>query len=108
LTAASWGENDVYSWASGQLFAAAAKAANMGDNPTAAQVTQGLSSLHGETLGGLAPPLTFASGQNHEIYCEFVQGVSNNQFVQPQGDNLSCAPQAPLAPVIAAVVKAAG
>jgi branched-chain amino acid transport system substrate-binding protein len=106
LTAGSWGENDVYSWASGQLFAAAAKAGNLGDNPTAAGVVQGLTSLKAETLGGLAPPLTFASGQNHEIYCEFVQGVSGNKFVQPQGDSLVCAPEATLAPVIAGVVKA--
>ena len=108
LTADSWGENDVYAWASGQLFAAAAKAGNLGDNPTAAGVIQGLTSLSGETLGGIAPPLTFASGQDHEVYCEFVQGVANNAFIQPQGDTQVCAPQGTLAPVIAGIVKALG
>ncbi len=102
--APSWGMNDVYAWASGQLFAAAAKAANLGDGATSAQVVSGLYKLHDETLGGIAPPLNFTNnGKGHNIYCSFVQGVENNQFTMPQGDTLTCAPEAALAPVITAL-----
>ncbi len=102
--APSWGMNDVYAWASGQLFAAAAKAANLGDGATSAQVVTGLYKLHDETLGGIAPPLNFTNnGKGHNIYCSFVQGVENNAFVQPQGDTLTCAPQATMAPLITAM-----
>jgi len=102
-TAESWGENDVFSWASGQLFTAAAKAGKLGDNATAAQVIQGLYALNAETLGGLAPPLTFTNnGKGHQIYCSFVMGVANNQFTTPQGSSLNCAPQAVINPIVAA------
>jgi branched-chain amino acid transport system substrate-binding protein len=100
-TASTYGENDVYSWVSGLLFTAAAKAANLGDNATPAQVKAGLYALHNETLGGMAPPLNFANnGKGHEISCSFVQGVSNNQFVMPQGQTLNCAPQAAIASML--------
>jgi branched-chain amino acid transport system substrate-binding protein len=104
LTSDSWGENDVYSWASGQLFAAAAKAGNLGDSPTSAGVIKGLYALNGETLGGLAPPLTYTNdGKGHQIYCNFVMGVQNKQFTMPQGETLSCAPQSPLVGIITKV-----
>jgi branched-chain amino acid transport system substrate-binding protein len=101
-TSSTYGENDVYGWVSGLLFAAAAKAAHLGNNPTPAQVTSGLYDLHNETLGGMAPPLTYINnGKGHQIYCSFVMGVENNQFVMPQGQTLNCAPEAALAPMIA-------
>jgi branched-chain amino acid transport system substrate-binding protein len=102
-TSQSWGENDVFSWASGQLFTAAAKAANLGDNATSAQVIQGLYALKGDTLGGLAPPLTYTNtGKGHQVYCSFVMGVANNKFTTPQGSTLSCAPTAVINPIVAA------
>jgi branched-chain amino acid transport system substrate-binding protein len=100
----TWGENDVYAWVSGQLFAAAAKAANLGNNATSAQVVTGLYSLQANTLGGMAPPITYTNnGKGHQIYCSFVQGVENNQFTAPQGSNLSCAPPAVITPVLSAM-----
>ena len=41
------------------VFEDAAKAANLGNNATPAQVIQGLYDLRGDTLQGMAPPLTF-------------------------------------------------
>jgi branched-chain amino acid transport system substrate-binding protein len=103
-TSPTYGENDVYAWTSGLLFTAAAKAANLGDNATAAQVINGLYALHDETLGGMAPPLSYANnGKGHQIYCSFVQGVQNNQFVMPQSQTLTCAPPNTLAPIISAL-----
>lgn len=77
-------------WASGMLFAAAAKAANLGDNATSAQVIQGLYALHGETLGGLAPPLTYTQGKPTTIDCWFYLGIQNHQFNAPYGTAPAC------------------
>ncbi len=103
-TSPTYGENDVYAWTSGLLFTAAAKAANLGNSATGAQVISGLYDLHNETLGGMAPPLSYANdGKGHQIYCSFVQGVQNGQFVMPQNQTLTCAPPATLAPIISGV-----
>jgi branched-chain amino acid transport system substrate-binding protein len=102
VTSPTFGQNDVFSWVSGLLFTAAAQAAHLGNNATSAQVVGGLYDLHGATLGGMAPPLTFTNtGKGHQIYCAFVQGVENHQFVMPQGQALTCAPQGAVAPVLA-------
>jgi branched-chain amino acid transport system substrate-binding protein len=103
-TSESWGENDVFAWASGLLFAAAAEAANLGTNATPAQVVSGLYALHNNNLGGIAPPISYTNnGKGHQIYCSFVQGVEGNKFTAPQGQALTCAPVTTLAPMIAAL-----
>jgi branched-chain amino acid transport system substrate-binding protein len=87
-----FGANDIGSWISGQLFAAAAKAANLGDSPTPAQVVTGLTSLHDETLGGLTTPLTFAKGSAHVNKCFFLESIQNKQWTQPYGTQPFCQP----------------
>ncbi|MBO0728456.1 MAG: ABC transporter substrate-binding protein [Acidimicrobiaceae bacterium] len=86
----NWGPAATGVWASGMLFAAAAKAANLGDNATPAQVKQGLYALHGETLGGLAPPLTYTPGKPTTVDCWFYLGVHNKQFTTPYGSQPYC------------------
>ncbi len=88
----NFSENDAEDWTAGMLFAAAAQAAHLGDNPTPAQVKQGLYMLHGETLGGIAPPLTFSSGQPTVVKCYFVMGVSQGKFTTPDGLKTFCQP----------------
>jgi branched-chain amino acid transport system substrate-binding protein len=92
LGSSSFSENDAEDWAGGQLFVAAAKAANLGDNPSAAQVLQGLYSLHNETLGGITVPLSFVSGQPTHINCWFYMGVENGSFTTPSGLTPDCVP----------------
>lgn len=92
---AAYGQTIVDSWASGLLFSAALKAANIpsGATVTSADITKGLYALKGATLGGIAPPLTFTKNpKGHQIFCDFVFGVGNGKFVQPQGQRLVCAP----------------
>jgi branched-chain amino acid transport system substrate-binding protein len=98
----------AYSWAAGKLFEAAAKAANLGDNPTPAQVKKGLYLLKGETLGGLVPPLTFTPGKATVVNCYFAIGIKNGQFTTPHGLTPQCAPQALVDGVASEVAKAAG
>jgi branched-chain amino acid transport system substrate-binding protein len=88
----NFSENDAEDWAAGMLFVAAAQAGHLGDNPTAAQVKQGLYALHGETLGGIAPPLTFTPNQPTVVKCYFVMGINNGQFTTPDGLKTFCQP----------------
>jgi branched-chain amino acid transport system substrate-binding protein len=76
----NWAEGDLITWTSGKLLEAAVKAGGLtpSGTPSAAEITQGLESMHGETLDGLAPPLTFTAGQPHHVDCWFLLHVSNS------------------------------
>ncbi len=93
----NYGEEVTQAWISGMLFSAAAKAGKVGVNgtPTAAQLTNGLYSLHGETLGGLAPPLTYKKGVPNPVDCWYWIATKNGKFTTPYG----------LKPVCPAVIK---
>ena len=78
-------------WAAGMLFEAAARAGHLGDNPTPAQVLDGLYALKGETLGGLTAPLTFTKGQPTSLKCWFYYQVKDNKFTNPFGATPTCA-----------------
>jgi branched-chain amino acid transport system substrate-binding protein len=88
-------------WVAMQLFGAAVKAGGSGA-VTSASIKKGLYTMKGETLGGLAPPLTFVPGQANLQNCYFVLGISNGKFTAPDGLKPSCAPDA----LVAASVQA--
>jgi branched-chain amino acid transport system substrate-binding protein len=77
-------------WAAGLLFQAAAKAGNLGDNPTPADVLNGLYALKGETLGGLTAPLTFTKGKATSLPCWFYFQVKDSKFAT-LGTTYTCA-----------------
>ena len=54
-------------------------------------MVKGLYALHGETLGGLAPPLTFQHGK-HSVNCWFVMGIKGGAFTTPNGLRTDCEP----------------
>lgn len=91
-----WGETDIETWLGGELFADAVKAANIGSSPTAAEVLAGLYKLNADTLGGLAPPLTFHTGKPSNVPCFFLQDVDNGKFVYPFGTAAICPPYSTL------------
>jgi branched-chain amino acid transport system substrate-binding protein len=66
-------------WASGKLFEAAVEASGA-STVTPASVKQGLYALHGETLGGLVPPLTFTKGKPTLTNCYFTYELQNGKF----------------------------
>jgi branched-chain amino acid transport system substrate-binding protein len=87
--------NEIYAsmWVSGLLFADAAKAGGLGANgstPTSAQLVTGLEALKADTLGGLAPPLTFAANQPHPIHCWFESLMKSGTFSLPGGTTPVC------------------
>jgi branched-chain amino acid transport system substrate-binding protein len=56
-------------------------------------VYNGLYSIHGETLGGFAPPLTFERGKPSAINCFFLESIKGGKFVAPNGTTPICQPQ---------------
>jgi len=87
LKNADYNEEVVESWASGLLFEAAAKAGKLGVHgaPTSTELYKGLYSLHDETLGGMAPPLTYTKGKPNPIDCWFWMRTKDGKFTDPYG-----------------------
>ncbi len=90
--ATSWGESDVMAWVSGLLLEAGIRAGGLAasSTPTAAEVVQGLDSLKGDTLGGMAPPLTFAAGKPHPVDCWFTTRLKSGVPSLVNGDKATC------------------
>jgi len=91
-------------WVAMELFAAAVKAGGSGP-VTADSIKNGLYTMKGETLGGIAPPLTFVKGQPNLQNCYFVLGISNGAFTAPNGLKTSCAPDALVEGAVKALPK---
>ncbi len=85
------GPASLQAWVAGKLFQAAVSASGS-STVTPASVITGLYNLHEDTLGGLAPPLTYTKGQSANIKCFFLVGVQNGQYTAPQGLQPACQP----------------
>jgi branched-chain amino acid transport system substrate-binding protein len=83
-----FGVNQLYPWAGGKLFEAAADAAKLTPTSTAADLKKGLYSLKNETLGGLAPPLTFTRGKPAFPTCYFTVRLEDGNFAD--GEKPAC------------------
>jgi branched-chain amino acid transport system substrate-binding protein len=86
LTARRFSYQLVGPWAGGLLFAAAARAAGARQALTATGIRKGLYALHGETLGGVAPPLQFTPGKAALVPCYFEAELSAGAL-EPLNDN---------------------
>jgi branched-chain amino acid transport system substrate-binding protein len=79
-------------WASAKLFERAA--AGVVDPPTSEQLIQHLLAIRGDTLGGLAPPLTFADGRQPGTKtaepCTFLLIAQGTKWVAVDGDRPTC------------------
>ena len=51
---------------------------------------QGLTSLKGDTLDGMAPPLTFKAGQPHPVDCWFEALMKDGKASLPIGTQTVC------------------
>jgi branched-chain amino acid transport system substrate-binding protein len=80
----------IYPWVAGKLFEAAAKAGKLSPTSTSADIKKGLYALKGETLDGLAPPLTFAPGKPGFPTCYFSVTVKGGKFVSANGGKPTC------------------
>lgn len=82
----------IAAWASAQLFADAYKAAGSPTSPSGDDVLTGLYALKGDTLDGLAPPLTFNKDKPTLIGCAFVVGIAKHTYSAPVGLTQECLP----------------
>ncbi len=83
----NYGELPMETWVAGKMFQAAAAAGKLGvsGNPTSAELVKGLDSLSGNTLGGLAPPLTFTAGKPHPVDCWYYALLKDGKYSTPFG-----------------------
>jgi branched-chain amino acid transport system substrate-binding protein len=90
-TSPDFGETSMTAWAGAQEALQAGDAGHLSATPTAAEITNGLESFKGTTLGGLTPPLTFAKNKPHQIACFYEMGINDKKFVALNGDKYICA-----------------
>ena len=99
------GPDAYYAYVAGVLFQTAVQAIPAGAAITPQAVKQGLYTLKDNTLGGLAPPLTFTPGKPTLVDCYFTMGLSNGQFTTPVGARYNCAPAASVSAIVASLPK---
>jgi branched-chain amino acid transport system substrate-binding protein len=70
-------QHALTAWSAGLLLEDAVKGGKLTPTgkPSAAEIVKGLLSLKGDTLDGMAPPLTFKAGQPHVVDCGFEGNV---------------------------------
>jgi branched-chain amino acid transport system substrate-binding protein len=77
-----WGEVPFEAWVSGQAFAQAIKLAKPSGSITRATVIKGLDLFHNQTLGGVAPPLTFTKGKIPTVSCGYPGEIKGGKLVE--------------------------
>jgi branched-chain amino acid transport system substrate-binding protein len=90
LSSSSFSYDTVWAWAGGKLFEAAAKAAHVTPSSTRADVKNGLYALKDDTLGGLAPPLTFTRGKPAFVACYFSVTIKGGNLVSLNSNKPTC------------------
>jgi branched-chain amino acid transport system substrate-binding protein len=82
------------SWTGAQMFAEAVKeglaAGGSSTAVTSSTVLSGLYAFHNQTMGGLAPPLTFTQGQPTAVNCWFLTKVKHGTYTAPLGMKPQC------------------
>jgi branched-chain amino acid transport system substrate-binding protein len=100
---AEFTQDDFYSWTGGKLFEAAAKAAGIGPNSTPAQLKTGLYALKDDTLGGIAPPLTYTKGKPFFTPCWFSSRIQKGTLISVNGNRPVCLSAAQTAALLKAI-----
>jgi branched-chain amino acid transport system substrate-binding protein len=92
ITGPNFGEAVAQNWAAVAELQEAAKLGGVTSSttPTAAAITKGFYDFKGDTLGGLAPPLTFHKGKPADNGCYFLMGITNGKFSTPYGLKTYC------------------
>jgi branched-chain amino acid transport system substrate-binding protein len=88
----AWTEESPTAWDSVLLLQAAAKAGGLTSSgtATAASITKGLNSMKGQTLGGMAPPLTFTAGKPHTVDCWYTAALVMGKASMTNGGKTTC------------------
>ncbi|HEV8623304.1 MAG TPA: ABC transporter substrate-binding protein [Acidimicrobiia bacterium] len=84
-----YGIGNSIGWIAGKAFELAAQ--HVSDNPTSAEILNGLWSFKNETLGGLTHPLTFTKGQNApRMPCWWQLVLAKGKWTAPNGMKVAC------------------
>jgi len=84
-----YGIGNSIGWTAGKAFEFAAQ--HVSDNPTSAEILNGLWSFKNETLGGLTHPLTFTKGQNApRMPCWWQLILDKGKWTAPNGMKVAC------------------
>jgi branched-chain amino acid transport system substrate-binding protein len=88
----NYGELPMEAWVAGKMLQAAAVDGKVGasGNVTSAQIVKGLDTLNGNTLGGLAPALTFTAGKPHPVDCWYYAVLKAGKYSTPYGLTPTC------------------
>jgi len=79
----------IQGWTAGKLLEAAA--AHLSEPPTSVDVLQGLWALKADTLGGIAPPLTFTKGQIAPRYvCWWAMTIAKGAYKNSGDGSVQC------------------
>lgn len=97
LSDPNYNQDNVSMYVSGLLFGKALALGTAGQSGpvTTQEIYKGLYSIHGDTLGGMAPPLTFKPNQPNPVDCWIWIGISNHRFTTPYGLTPQCKPSGP-------------
>jgi branched-chain amino acid transport system substrate-binding protein len=90
-------------WAALQMFRKVGDLGKLTPASTPADVLNALYQVHGETLGGIAPPLTYTKGQGTHVDCWWIGAVQSGKIALT-GNTPQCIPSAQ----VSAVEKAFG
>lgn len=87
-----WYEDAAMAWPSGILLEDAIKAGGLtaSAQPSSTEVVDGLNSLHGDTLDGWSPPLTFSAGSTHKVDCWFIGSVQGGTTSLADNGQTTC------------------
>jgi branched-chain amino acid transport system substrate-binding protein len=85
-------EGSALAWPAGLLLEDGVKAGGLGTSeaPSAAEVTRGLTSLHGDTRQGWSPPLTFPANQPHPVNCWFTAHIQDGTSSLVNNGQVTC------------------
>jgi branched-chain amino acid transport system substrate-binding protein len=92
------------SWAGLQMFRTAGDQGKLTPASTPAEVIAALDKVHGETLGGIAPPITYTKGQGTHVDCWWLSAVQSHKITAVTAKLPQCIPPAQ----VPAVEKAFG
>jgi branched-chain amino acid transport system substrate-binding protein len=91
LPSATSGFDVMTTWVGLQVIAEAAKAGvKEGGKPTADDIYEGLYSFKGNTIGGLAGPLTYVKGKPSPSHCGFFFALQKGKYSTPWGTAAMC------------------
>jgi branched-chain amino acid transport system substrate-binding protein len=94
VSSSNFGVAQAAGWTAGEEITVAAELGKAGASgaPTSAEILSGLFAMHNNTLGGLAPPLTYShqANENSNIRCFFVMAIKNGEFTEPYGLEPQC------------------